>query len=387
MKALDPGLPVRIISGEDAHYFFGYYDLQPHDVSEQRHLCHRVAFCDRLPAADDPAQLGYIDLHSGAFTAFAQTTAWNFQQGAMLQWNPARPQDEVIYNVRRGEGFGAVVHNIATGAVRPVERALAAVAQDGRFALSINFNRLYDFRPGYGYAGAPDPWADCPQPQDDGIYLIDMGSGRSRLLVSYAQIQAQFPHAQADAKLVVNHITFNPSGDRFIFLVRNFAAPALPWATALLTSDRQGNLHRILDYTLVSHYHWKNDRQILVYARVRGQTGLYLLDDLQDKVRRISAPCFEHDLHCLYSPDRRYILGDAYPDAQGMRPLYLFDSYTGAWGTLLDSPSPQVACTDIRCDLHARWNRSGNAISFDAVQGGRRVICQANVPEWVQPWG
>ena len=67
---------MRIITPDDGYqYFFGYYDLQPFDTSESRHLCHRVRFMDRMPEPGDLAELGAIDLGTGTFVRYAETTA------------------------------------------------------------------------------------------------------------------------------------------------------------------------------------------------------------------------------------------------------------------------------------------------------------------------
>jgi hypothetical protein len=89
------------LTRDDAHYFFGYYDTPAWSGSGRYHLCHRVAFCDRLPREDDKAVLGFIDMQDKSFHPFGETTAWNFQQGSMLQWHPASPEDTVIYNTRQ----------------------------------------------------------------------------------------------------------------------------------------------------------------------------------------------------------------------------------------------------------------------------------------------
>src|SRR5690606_15639030 len=101
---------------------------------------------------------------------------------------------------------------------------IANVDQLGRYALSVNFSRLFDFRPGYGYAGIRDPWRDAAHPEDDGIYLQDFRAGSVKLILSLQQIwefTREWLLAQAE-KLVVNHLTFNPSGTRFVALVRYF---------------------------------------------------------------------------------------------------------------------------------------------------------------------
>jgi hypothetical protein len=87
------------------HYFYGYYDNPAWNKSEKHHLCHRVKFWDRLPTRDDVAELGLIDMDSKVYIPLAETTAWNFQQGTMLQWNPQSPDDEIIFNTRDGEGY------------------------------------------------------------------------------------------------------------------------------------------------------------------------------------------------------------------------------------------------------------------------------------------
>ncbi|MDD4772489.1 MAG: hypothetical protein PHZ09_02655 [Eubacteriales bacterium] len=367
---------ICIISPDDNyHYFFAYYDLQPYSAEGGMHLSHRVSFADRLPEAGDIAQLGYI--HAGAFVPFAESGAWNFQQGAQLRWNP-RDRREVIYNERGGENhYRAVIHNIITGEKSYTDRPVANVSPCGRWGLGINFSRLYDFRPGYGYAGLPDPFYDIAQPEDDGIYLTDMKTGSSRLIIDYRRIAREFPNAKVGAdKLTVNHITFNPSSDRFVFLVRNTPKDGKGWNTLLLTSDREGYMRRLLDYTMVSHYNWRDDSHLLAFCRVGGVNGLYLLEDAAGdlSVQRFESPCFEQDLHCIYSPDRRYILGDSYPDAQGCRPLYLYDTQTGGERVLTRSHSPNGPIIDIRCDLHARWSPDGGYISFDGFNNSMRCI-------------
>ena len=112
-------LPARAIrmTPEHEHWFFGYYDLPAFDRGGRRHLAMQVLFMDRLPQPDDRAMLHVLDLDSGRRDCFAETTAWNFQQGCMLQWHPTQA-DTVLYNIRTSDtdcGYGAVVHSLADG--------------------------------------------------------------------------------------------------------------------------------------------------------------------------------------------------------------------------------------------------------------------------------
>ena len=98
-------LPVVRLTPDDAHYFFGYYDIPAWSGDDSAHLVYRVEFRDRMPTPEDVAQLGLVHPGRDGFTRIAETTAWNFQQGAMLQWHPLAPDRKIIFNRRDGGRF------------------------------------------------------------------------------------------------------------------------------------------------------------------------------------------------------------------------------------------------------------------------------------------
>ena len=108
---------------------------------------------------NDIAQIGLLDVDTEKFECLDETYAWCFQQGAMLQWNPAAPDEEIIYNSRIGNDFVGTILNIKTGTKRYLERPISNVSPKGDYALGLNFSRLYDFRAGYGYPSLGDPKA------------------------------------------------------------------------------------------------------------------------------------------------------------------------------------------------------------------------------------
>ncbi len=376
----DAAVPLRRVSPADGtHYYFGYYDNPAFDASGTRHLCNRAPFWDRLPRRDDACDLGVFDLRTGAWTALARTSAFNFQQGAMLQWNP-QDEQEIIYNVREGGQYRCAVQNVGTGFRRTLPRAVANVSPDGRWGLCLNMNRVFDFRPGYGYSDVRDDWWDVPQPEDDGIIVQDMATGEGRLIMSYRQMGPLFGIAP-DIKIVVNHITFSPGGERLLFLVRSFPQPGKRgWLTGLGTIHRSGEDFFLLNpMSMASHYHWRDECHLLIWATAGGETGMHLMRDETRETRVLSPAFFTKDIHCIYSPDRRYILGDGYPDGEGYRPIYLFDTHKGEGRLLLRALSSPAAEGDIRCDLHNRWSRDGKTISFDSTHEGFRGLYTADV--------
>lgn len=300
----------------------------------------------------------------------------------MLQWNPAAPDEEVIFNVRDGEEFRCVTLNLKTGKKRMAERAIANISPDGKWGLSINMPRVYDFRPGYGYSDVRDPFYDVASPEDDGVWLVNMETGAAKLIINYKQIWEVFNEPEFEgAKFIVNHITFNTESNRFLFLCRNFPPPGRRlWATTLYTSDLEGNMYKLLGPTMVSHYHWKNANQIMGYVTCGGEPGTYLLTDLTKEYEKLGSPHFALDTHTIFSPDRRFLIGDGYPlEENSHREISIYDFKTGESGILHSEFATEPPIHDNRCDLHNIWSHSGRKISFDSTHRGKREICELDV--------
>lgn len=368
---------IETISPDDEFdYFFAYYDLQPYDKDSKRHLAHRVRFHDRIPNADDIVDIGYITLDDKRFYKVAESRAWNFQQGSLLQWFD---DESVIYNDYRDGEFCSVIKSVKNGEERVLCAPLAHLSLDRRWGLSINFPRIWDFRPGYGYCDYRDRHYDENAPEDDGIFLVDVENNTSRLIISYKQLSKEFPEKpHCDRKLVVNHITFNPSASRFLFLLRDFPEKAGDkWGTILVTANRDGSdMRNLTNYCGNSHYHWKNDREIMIYAQLP-EWGMYFIDDITGDHRLLGDPAIDRaDIHCIYHPDRSCFIGDGYPEKTPYRDIMLYDFETERSVKIASIYSRDTGNTDCRCDLHDRFNPDGTLVSFDSLGEGNRCIRQ-----------
>ncbi|MBQ3078864.1 MAG: hypothetical protein IJC48_02530 [Clostridia bacterium] len=385
MKQL-PAKAVRI-TPDDGQWFFGYYDIPAFDSTGSRHLAMRVNFWDRLPEKDDIAELYVIDLKTGEKEKFAETTAWCFQQGCFLQWLP-NSEDTVIWNTRKNNacGYACVIKNLKTGKERTIDRPIANVSPTGKHALSINFDRMFDFRPGYGYAGRTDDWKNDNHPSNDGIYLIDLETGNFRLILSLQtlwDLTGGF-FGGKDQKIMINHINFNTDGTRFAFLLRNFSNSG--WKSAIITANTDGSDVFVLsDYAYASHYYWVSPSVIAFHSSglELGDMGnqLYELTDQTHTGKAVDPSFFLFDGHISYSPNREYLLYDSYPKADGCRELYLYDAVTRRGGLLGRFRCASYPTIDIRCDLHPVWSPTGKMISIDSVYEGFRGMYTFDVTD------
>lgn len=383
-NVIDALVPFERITPEGEHWFFGYYDNQAFSPDDRRHLAHHVSFRERLQQPGDVAELGVIDLATRRVRVFAETRAWNFQQGAMLQWVGER-SDAVFYNTAvTGNDYRGVVHDLARRTRRELDMPLADLSVDGRLGLAINLDRVFDFRPGYGYCQKRDPWQALKHPVEDGVWLVNVRSGRARQVLTMQAIWEAMAHAfdGADAKICVNHITFNPAGDRFVLLARNFPeGEPKRWITTVFVSDLAGNLSPpLIDAGMASHYWWKDNRTLVFYAEGPAGNQLYDIDVESNRRTVIDAEFFPFDGHCSTSPDGRWLLYDSYP-RQGYRKLFLYDLREHRGITLAAVRDLPGEVVDVRCDLHPRWNRQGTAISFDGTCEGYRGIYVADLKE------
>lgn len=409
---------MRALTRGPVHHWFGCYDKTPWSPDGRHLLAMESSFADRMPRPGDRIRLGLIDAGgSGRFEPFAETQAWCWQTGCMLQWLPGTART-VTYNVREEGRFAAVVHNLDSGARRVLPRPVFCLTPDGRTALSLNFARLARYRPGYGYEGVADPFANELAPDGDGVWRMDIDTGESRLVLSLAALSAMRHTAEMDGVAHrVNHIQINTDGTRFAVLHRYMRRQGSGLLTRMVTAGLDGAQPWLLhDNRMASHYDWRDANSLLVWARQPGTTpenphhAYLLLTDLTDAYELVGEGLFpEGDGHCSYSPDRRWVITDSYPRpleaAESRRAVEQAKGGTSAGSSAVScSPAPLFRTLmlyhpaenrrvdigrflapppyegDIRCDLHPRWSRDGAKVCFDSVHEGTRQMYEADLP-------
>ncbi|NPV06398.1 MAG: hypothetical protein HPY83_00370 [Anaerolineae bacterium] len=380
MPTVERACPVVRVTDGPFYHFFGYYDKCPWDAAGRNLLCMRVAFMHRPPGPEDMAIIGTVDLQDGnRWSPLAETTAWNWQQGTHLQWLGSAPDRLVIFNTRERDHYVAVILDVHTGERQVLPRPIYAVSADGRQAVTLNFSRVACTRPGYGYVGVPDAWAEDPAPAEDGIYHMDLATGASRLVISLAQMaQFQREASMEGAEHWFNHLQFNPSGTRFIFLHRWRGPGIRGWHTRLFTASPDGSDIAFLGREhLVSHFDWRDDDHVLAWSRHNGEDHFHLYRDRSDEVEVVGRDVLLQDGHCSYSPDRRWLLDDTYPDpARSERTLILYHLESNTRFDVGHFYAAPDISGEIRCDLHPRWNRDGTQVCFDSIhEGERQVYC------------
>ncbi len=365
---------VRAITSGPKNHFFGYYGISPWNKSGTRLLCLETDFQDRMPKEGEPAAICLVDAATGKTKKIAETRAWNFQQGAMLHWDPRNPEYGILYNDRVGDSVVSVSLDTRTEEKQSLPRAISAVSHNGRYALSLTYGRLQRLRPVVGYGGLADPNPDVPNPDNDGVFLLDLATGEAHLTVSIATVYAllleQHPELNGH-HMWFNHTVFNKDDTRFLFLARARLHQWQSFQTAMLTANLDGSdIREVVPFgKYVSHFDWRNNREIIATFKDGGSYKHVLFTDGEGDFRVLDPGFLPGDGHCTFAPDENWFATDPWIPWTLSRRLLIYNVVTADRHIVAEVPLGRYIWGDRRCDLHPRWKSTGDAICFDAIEG------------------
>ena len=381
----------QITSGPENHLFgyIGHVGTIPWNASGRYIVALRTEFVDRMPGPDDPAEIILLDAEDDyAVRAVDTSRGWNVQQGTMLYWNPADPENQFFFNDRdpkTGKVF-CVLYDISEGRrVReyrfedtPVGNG--GIAFDGKHFAAINYARMARLRRVTGYPGAWDWTEGVSAPDDDGIFLVDVETGEKRLLVSFRQLAEALRRERPEIDsmpLFINHTLWSRTGDRLFFFARaNFGKPGR--LNASFTIARDGSDLRRQQTHIGGHPEWDAGSRMI--GSIAKRQAVFDVDS-QKLVELIGDrelfPDPEGDI--ALSPDLEW-LANGYKD-DGKVYYVVHNRRTG---TTFRSPGYDLfgrVSGDLRCDPAPRWNRAGDRLLIPSMmEDGTRQMFVMRMP-------
>lgn len=409
--------PVLETTGPHSH-FFGYYYNNPLDPKGEKLLAHRTDFDGRELQPGDQAEVGYFTVADNQWHRFGTTEAFNWQDGAMLQWIPGKEGTEIVYNLIIDGGCKGCRLNLETGEALILEKPIYALHPSGKWAIGVNFSRISLTRPGYGYReteGILSNWQGSIHPED-GFFSIDLESGIStRLLTTTSVAAVDSPvDAEPDSMHYLHHPMWNPEGSRFLFLHR-YTIPDGSFKTRLFSASAKGDdLYHFPDANLFSHAAWRNNEEFTIWSVPTGgimdayskyrkagkkwvtpirycwrlgkkflrsdrvlqqiqRNGYYEMVDKTPEKKAIAHGSITMDGHPSWYQQGKQFLVDTYQDKDNLRHLLTFDPDNESVELLGSFHSPFNNC-GYRCDLHPRVDPDGNLVCIDSAHSGRRQL-------------
>lgn len=375
--------PVQITNNDQEHFFAGYYGTDSWSRNQKYVTVLETDIKYQLPDENNPATLGVVDIKTKEFIPLTQTRTWSFQEGCMTHWLGTSPDSLIIFNDLREGIFVSVIMNVYTKKeLKTIPFPISAVSPTGKEAVSINFSRMRITRPVTGYGGnGQDAKEEIPFPSDDGLSLIDLETGQSKLLVSMSQVQQLVPELKEGGIEYFCHTRFSREGSKIFWLAR-----AIPERnTVAFTVNRDGsNLQQCFPVMWGgSHFDWLSDEELMVTAEVEGkQYGHVLFTVGKQNYKRLGKGLLDFDGHGTFSPNGKWLVTDTYP-SPGMREqkIYLMDMKSEAVLSLGRFIAPDEFNGDWRCDIHPSWSPKGNMIGFNSAHSGSRQVFIINLDE------
>ncbi|REJ73319.1 MAG: hypothetical protein DWQ34_10905 [Planctomycetota bacterium] len=365
--------PTRVITRGPRHHWFGYYDKLQFDPTSRFVLGMEVPFEHRSPTADDVIRIGMVDLEDDdRWIELGESSSWNWQQGCMLQWLPGSA-NTILWNDREGDRYVCRILNVETGDGRTVPHPIYSVSPDGKTAVTPDFSRIAAVRPGYGYAGLTDPYADDLAPDESGVWRVDLESGRAELIISLAQIAetGEIPNNQPDVKHYFNHLLFSPDGSRFIMLHR-WRYPNGRRLTRLITANPDGSdIRVVIPNGYASHFIWRDPRHILSQSKDwlgNPEWGNFLFSDSEAGIiEEVGHGVLNGSGHLSYLPGNEWILNDTYPQGpERVQTPHLYHVESGRRIDLGRFPSPPEYTGEWRVDTHPRFSPDARYVCIDS---------------------
>lgn len=349
------------------HCYFGYYDKSPVNMNGEY-----VAFL-KIKEGSCPGDLANIciyNIENGDIKSIGQTRTWNWQQGCMLQWINSDTLAFNYFDSEEGEYMTRIENIKERSALKSIKRAAYSFNRDFSKYLSLNFYRLDLYAKGYGY-----PYnVDKMEYSSDGIWEVDVEKEESKLIIDLNSIIQYEAKEYMDCQHYVNHVAYTPDEKSIIFIHR-WQLNGGEFKSRLLRFDLLSNkLDTLLDNGHVSHYCWKDNDKLLIYATDSNSVKSYIILDINNKSTKRVEGLPDEDGHPSYSNDKKMILTDTYPNNKRVQHIFIYDVQQKQLKIVDKLYSPLKYFNDERCDLHPRWSVDNNYICVDTTSSGYRGI-------------
>ncbi|MCF7973229.1 MAG: hypothetical protein K9N55_05410 [Phycisphaerae bacterium] len=375
-------LTIEQVTSGTKHHFFGYIgqcQTIPWNANGRYILALEIETIDRMPRPEEAAAIMLVDTHQDTLVPVDKTHAWNPQQGTMFYWNPLAPDTQFFFNDRdldTGKVF-TVLYDIAEKQrVReyryedtPIGNG--GVSADGTSFLGLNYGRLARLRLVTGYPGALDWSSDDMAPDHDGMFIVDIKTGKKRLLVSYRQLDEALKSRQPNMShsgLFINHTLWNRDSDRVYFFVRSGWDNKPGDRNNVPCSIHVDGTGLILHKQHIGgHPEWAEGS--LLIGR-QGKNQILYDVDTQQVVGQLGTPEIfpnpEGDISL--SPDGRWFVNGYKKGSQNYYAVYRRSDGAFVRSEGLDKGAYNG---DIRIDPAPRWNRTSDAILVPGIASNK----------------
>ena len=246
----------KLITPYKKNHFFGYYDKSPLNSDKTYLLSHEVEFSGKKISRNDSAKICITNLQNNTIKEIDRTFAWNYQQGAQLQW---LSENKIIYNTFI-KNYYSKIFNIETSKVESnLNYPVYSISNDKKIYSTVNYARLHKFREGYGYQQK-----DYEFDQN----LLKICSINNDEVLVEINISDFFHIKDLNIKCCwIDHILFSPKSHDFVFLLRSQSSNSNLLSYLFFYDYEKKKIHNVIDTGMAGHGSWFDENNFVIWAR------------------------------------------------------------------------------------------------------------------------
>ena len=357
---LKAGISIKVLKSKGFDTFFGYYDLDPFSADLSKILAHRVS---RRFLSKKYAEIGFYNKKND-FIKICKSSAWSWQLGSRLQWFDNNTI--FINNVnKRNELCGQFIDLKQKTLVNQLNLPIFDISSDKKNAVTINFNDLFKYRPGYGYKNGLFK-------NDSGIWLLNIRNGASKKILDLDWLKNYNLKDQICYNHYINHLKFSPDGSKILFFHVWQNIHGKRKARAFIYQIKKGKCEIIENSNDVSHFCWFDNNKIIFFLKPFDSHYGYYLYNLKRKEIKHLENFIQEDGHPSRSGNKQFIIHDTFQNKYSSRKILLTSTKNLKPQVILDIYSNPFLFGKRKCDLHPRISNCGCYISIDSTHLGYR---------------
>lgn len=353
--------------------FFGYYDHSPERNG-------KLLYHEPTKGAKE-IQVVVEDKLSKERKVIGKSSAFNWQMGARAIWID---NDTVSYNDFDGKKYICKWYSLSRQRVIKTFGFPLQEYKGGESFLSINYQRLRSYAKEYAYYCLPELSDEkYDDYEHDGIWKVDVATGKAHLLLSIADVLSCGRKDEFDnGKHFVNHVMMAPNGYSFIFIHRYYVN-SIRHDRLMYYDLTFQKLKVLMDDSCQSHYCWLDNDNIFGYGEFERKKGFFSINTNTGLVTKHEKLTSEHarDGHPTVFGD--WIVIDNYPDLSRMQSLIAYNYKTQDIKWIGEFYHDLKHKEYNRCDLHPRFSEDGRTIWIDTVYSGNRTLMGLNISKLI----